>query len=233
LNLIKFLFKKKSEKWLPYKEIKRPIIVQKLKPEPPKPAQKNIIIEYEKAKAVAVRQIIEEGIFRVDPKVYQSTQSNGEVKYVDRITDLPIENSKILQQLNIDIHNRNNTSNSSSSRALTSTSRRGSNINCDSLDALITCNQINGKQKRRSSTINNNNLQRSGSDQFDLSFFDSYNMNYELLDCGSSSTANGNGDSKGAQYETIKTCVPEHLAIKIIEEARAAGAIRKLNYDDC
>jgi hypothetical protein len=34
---------------------------------PPAPPPKNIIIEYEKPKAVEIRQVIEEGIFRVDP----------------------------------------------------------------------------------------------------------------------------------------------------------------------
>jgi hypothetical protein len=46
-----------------------------------------------------VRHVIEEGVYRVDPATYQmSTTSNGEVRIVDRITDLPIENSRILAQ---------------------------------------------------------------------------------------------------------------------------------------
>lgn len=90
----------KSEKWLPYKAIERPVIVQKIKHVNQKPTTpKNVIIEYEKPKAVAIRQVIEEGVFRVDPTTYQtSTPNGGEVRIVDRITDLPLENSRILTQ---------------------------------------------------------------------------------------------------------------------------------------
>jgi len=59
-----------SEKWLPYKTINRPIIVQKLKQQPQPEAPKNIIIEYEKMNAVSVRTVLEEGVFRVDPTTY-------------------------------------------------------------------------------------------------------------------------------------------------------------------
>lgn len=78
------------------------MIIQKVKPQPPVPTPKNIIIEYEKPKAVAIRQVIEEGIIRADPATYQSQQSNGEIRFVDRITDLPIENSSILAELCLD-----------------------------------------------------------------------------------------------------------------------------------
>ena len=87
---------------MPYKSTKRQVIVQKVKPPPPVPTPKNIIIEYEKPKAVAIRQVIEEGIIRVDPATYQNQQSNGEIRFVDRITDLPIENSSILAELCLD-----------------------------------------------------------------------------------------------------------------------------------
>ena len=83
------------------------MIVQKLKPLPPPAPQRNIIIEYEKPKACAVRNVIEEGIFRVDPLTYQTSQVNGEVRYVDRITDLPIKNSRILAQLSLETAARN------------------------------------------------------------------------------------------------------------------------------
>ncbi len=75
-----------------------------MKQQPPAPPPKNIIIEYEKPKAVAIRQVIEEGIFRVDPATYQNSQQsmNGEIRFVDRITDLPIENSSILAELCLD-----------------------------------------------------------------------------------------------------------------------------------
>jgi hypothetical protein len=76
------------------------VIVQKIKQSTQQnPPPKNVIIEYEKPKAVAIRQVIEEGIFRVDPATYQSAHSEGEVRIVDRITDLPIQNSRILAEL--------------------------------------------------------------------------------------------------------------------------------------
>ncbi len=61
-----------SEKWLPYKSTNRPVIVQKLKPQPQPEAPKNIIIEYEKMNAVSVRTVLEEGVFRVDPNTYKN-----------------------------------------------------------------------------------------------------------------------------------------------------------------
>ena len=61
-----------SEKWLPYKTINRPVIVQKLKQPKPVEVPKNIIIEYEKQNAIAIRTVVEEGIIRGDPKSYQS-----------------------------------------------------------------------------------------------------------------------------------------------------------------
>lgn len=36
---------------------------------------------------------------------------NGEIRFVDRITDLPIENSRILAQLNLEASNRSNENN--------------------------------------------------------------------------------------------------------------------------
>lgn len=88
---------------MPYKTVERPVIFQKIKQSPQQPVPKNVIIEYETPKAIAVRQVIEEGIFRVDPATYQNNPiSNGEVRIVDRITDLPIENSKILAQLKLE-----------------------------------------------------------------------------------------------------------------------------------
>ncbi len=75
------------------------MIIQRFKPLVSQSLPKNIIIEYEKPKAVAVRHVVEEGVYRVDPTTYQtSTTSNGEVRIVERITDLPIENSRILAQ---------------------------------------------------------------------------------------------------------------------------------------
>ena len=57
---------------MPYKTINRPVIVQKIKQDKSVEIPKNIIIEYEKQNAISVRTVVEEGVFRVDPKTYQS-----------------------------------------------------------------------------------------------------------------------------------------------------------------
>jgi hypothetical protein len=90
--------------------MKRPVIVQKIKQLPIMPAPRNVIIEYEKPKAVAIRHVIEEGVVRADPATYQITPAHGEIRYVDRITDLPIENSNILSQINYEASSNDNSS---------------------------------------------------------------------------------------------------------------------------
>ena len=92
------------EKWLPYKKIKRPVLLQKAPPlEPAKPTR-NVIIEYEPLKAFTVRRVIEEGVFRVDPHEYTSynSQSNprdGDVRIVERIEDLPPPSEQLMHVL--------------------------------------------------------------------------------------------------------------------------------------
>jgi hypothetical protein len=100
--------------------MKRPVIVQKIKQLPILPSPRNVIIEYEKPKAVAIRHVIEEGVVRADPATYQITPAHGEIRYVDRITDLPIENSNILSQLNYEAST--STDNSSYAKYLSATS---------------------------------------------------------------------------------------------------------------
>ncbi|CAF4519809.1 unnamed protein product [Rotaria socialis] len=85
------------EKWLPYQETKeRPVIVERAAPiefiRPPK----NVIIEYEQPKAHHEQIIIDEGVFRADPRSHNATSTMGEVRMVDRITDLPMDYSKYL-----------------------------------------------------------------------------------------------------------------------------------------
>ncbi|CAF2516213.1 unnamed protein product [Rotaria sp. Silwood2] len=85
------------EKWLPYQETKeRPVIVERAPPldiiRPPK----NVIIEYEQPKAHHEQIIIDEGVFRADPQSHNATSTMGEVRIVDRITDLPMDYSKYL-----------------------------------------------------------------------------------------------------------------------------------------
>ncbi|CAF0806465.1 unnamed protein product [Didymodactylos carnosus] len=85
------------EKWLPYQETKeRPVIVEKAQPceilRPPK----NVIIEYERPRAHHEQIITDEGVFRADPATHHATSTVGEVRVVDKITDLPINYSKYL-----------------------------------------------------------------------------------------------------------------------------------------
>ncbi|CAF2404018.1 unnamed protein product [Rotaria sp. Silwood2] len=85
------------EKWLPYQETKeRPVIVERAPAleiiRPPK----NVIIEYEQPKAHTEQIVIDEGVFRADPQSHNATSTIGEVRIVDKITDLPVNYSKYL-----------------------------------------------------------------------------------------------------------------------------------------
>ncbi|UJR26201.1 hypothetical protein I4U23_007544 [Adineta vaga] len=106
------------EKWLPYKKVKRPVLLQKAPtPEPIKPVR-NVLIEYEPLKAYTVRRVIEEGVFRVDPCEYlrNNAQSNcGDVRLVERIEDLPPPSEQLRRVLN-DYSNCSHESSSHASR---------------------------------------------------------------------------------------------------------------------
>ncbi|CAM4783927.1 unnamed protein product [Rotaria magnacalcarata] len=85
------------EKWLPYLETKeRPVIVERAAPLEVIRPPKNVIIEYEQPKAHHEQIIIDEGVFRADPQSHRATSTMGEVRMVDRITDLPVDYSKYL-----------------------------------------------------------------------------------------------------------------------------------------
>lgn len=90
------------EKWLPYKKVKRPILLQKAPPPAPVRPVRNVVIEYEPLKAYTVRRVIEEGVFRVDPRKYTEyaeQESNANVRIVDRIEDLPPPSEEIMRVL--------------------------------------------------------------------------------------------------------------------------------------
>lgn len=90
------------EKWLPYKKIKRPILLQKAPAPPPVKPVRNVVIEYEPLKAYTVRRVIEEGVFRVDPRKYTeyaARESDANVRIVDRIEDLPPPSEEIMRVL--------------------------------------------------------------------------------------------------------------------------------------
>lgn len=72
---------------------------------PPPPAVKpirNVVIEYEPLKAYTVRRVIEEGVFRVDPRKYTEyteQEFDANVRIVDRIEDLPPPSDEIMRVL--------------------------------------------------------------------------------------------------------------------------------------
>ncbi|CAF0881863.1 unnamed protein product [Rotaria sp. Silwood1] len=85
------------EKWLPYQETKeRPVIVERAPALEVIRPPKNVIIEYEQAKAHTEQVVIDEGVFRADPQSHNATSTIGEVRIVDKITDLPVNYSKYL-----------------------------------------------------------------------------------------------------------------------------------------
>jgi hypothetical protein len=85
------------EKWLPYEETKeRPVIVERAPALEVIRPPKNVIIEYEQPKAHHEQIVIDEGVFRADPQSHNATSTIGEVRIVDKITDLPVNYSKYL-----------------------------------------------------------------------------------------------------------------------------------------
>ena len=209
-------------------------------------APRNVIIEYEKPKAIAIRQVIEEGIIRADPATYQSQPSNGEIKYVDRITDLPIENSNILSQLTLDSSSAYRSSNNSnyysdnSSSTYSKLTNNNNNASSSSLknssassSSTSASNCLNKYSDTKLNTNNNNhNFGSTGITEIssDLNFYINNLFASSFNPTFSSSSSNSSYnyiDNNSVEYETITTSVPESLAAKIIAEAQAAGAISK------
>lgn len=209
------------EKWLPYKSTNRPVIVQKLKPQPAQEAPKNIIIEYEKMKAVSVRTVFEEGVFRVDPNNYQSYQGidegNSEIRYVDHITDLPVENSRILEKLNLEPANNLNLMNNKFFK--TSELNASENLNTERESYNNFLQQFLNTPRTCSAREGNNEFGNSQPPMQQYTKTPSGNLVKNLV--------MNNSYVQNSEYETITTSVPESLARKIIAEAQAAGAINK------
>ena len=240
-----------SEKWLPYKATKRPVIVQKVKPAPPPIPPKNLIIEYDRPKAVAIRQVVEEGVFRVDQATYQCAQSCGEIRFVDRITDLPIDNSRILAQLNLDCCAKvsdcgNNLYLLSNSNSYVNACGGGGGASALhatlSVPSLLDANCYVSNCCNNNNNNNNNNQyyqqqqhQQQQQQQYNGGNYNnnSSNNNNQCISCCSCSSqacCDGSDCCGGCQvqYETITTSVPECLAAKIIAEAECAGALSRL-----
>ena len=141
------------------------MIVQKIKQATQQhPPPKNVIIEYEKPKAVAVRQVIEEGIFRVDPATYQSAHSEGEVRIVDRITDLPIQNSRILAQLSESNKTNSNSNeiNLIDSEKITKFTKASENLEYETITTTVSeelANKIIAEAKSAGSSVKPNKNQ--------------------------------------------------------------------------
>jgi hypothetical protein len=206
-----------SEKWLPYKQVQRPVIVQKIKQPAPRPP-KNIIIEYERPKCVAVRQVVEEGIFRADPATYAKTAlqnaSNSEVRMVDRITDLPLEHSHILASYQLEKSKSEELDELDQiySEILNSSAmRRGARHNT----RRHHYHNGNSSSSSGNESVKGNSGHYSGQ-QASHQVFSENNL-YTTL-----SAAGENGEDQ-VEYETVTTCVSESLARKIIAEAKAAG----------
>lgn len=221
------------EKWLPYKSTNRPVIVQKLKPKPAQEAPKNVIIEYERQNAVSVRQVLEEGVFRVDPKTYQSYlnngESNSEIRYVDRITDLPIENSKVLEKLSLDSSNNLNSMYTKYQSYNHIDNMNTSNLERESyyefLNKFLSPSAANMTEASQSSSNLSQQLNSSAQPSFS-SIYDRKN-NSSSPNSHFKFTQSNAAYQHASDYETITTSVPESLANKIIAEARSAGAINK------
>lgn len=180
------------------------------------PSPKNVIIEYEKPKAVAIRQVIEEGIFRVDPLTYQSS-SRGEVRIVDRITDLPIENSRILAQLDMEAAKLNE--------------KNRNNIYSNILTTSSILNSENSSNKNEPDKRSFNGSKRGSKNFSEMGLMESNIFSpTQHISLNANSFYNSNDNY---EYETITTSVPESLAQKIIAEARAAGITHRAAQQNC
>jgi hypothetical protein len=131
------------------------------------------------------------------------------VRYVERITDLPIEHSRILEKLNLDSASNPNTLNNKSYDNLEHSLDEEKYDNFYN-EYFNSPNETNNEQKSQNSNASNKTSSKStaaSKNQFKV-------------------TSNS-GCYQNLEYETITTSVPESLAKKIIEEAEAAGAINR------
>jgi hypothetical protein len=85
------------EKWLPHPQVKeRPVVVERAPPPEIIRPPKNVIIQYEQPKAHHQQVVVNEGVYRADPQTHTATSAAGELRVVDKITDLPLDYSKFL-----------------------------------------------------------------------------------------------------------------------------------------
>lgn len=218
---------------MPYKSTNRPIIVQKLKPKPAQEAPKNIIIEYEKQNAISVRQVLEEGVFRVDPKTYLSylnDNEKSEVRYVDRITELPIESSKVLEKLSLEPSNNLSSMFTKHKSYDHIDNMDQSNLERESYYEFLNKFLSPSTANMTENTDSSNNISHQYISSANPSFSSIYDLNNHNHTPSSNHfkyTQSSAAYQPASEYETITTTVPESLANKIIAEARSAGAINK------
>jgi hypothetical protein len=172
------------------------VIIQKFKPIV-QAAPKNIIIEYERAKAVVERQVVEEDVIIVDPNTYQlEAPENAELRIVDRINELLNENSSFGPQLKA----QNNISPDYNEK---------DEDNLENIDQHLRHLKIHSKYSTYS---RNSSMLNLG----DTNYYES-STGFQTLTTSTTYPAS-------AEYDTITTTVPQSLAEKIIAEAKAAGA---------
>lgn len=58
---------------------------------------KNVIIEYEHPPVSLERQVFDEGVLRANPSDYNMVRTNGELRIVDKINDIPSSNPGIVR----------------------------------------------------------------------------------------------------------------------------------------
>lgn len=162
------------------------------------------------------------GVFRVDPNTYQTSgaPNGGEVRIVDRITDLPIENSRILSQFGINGNGGNDSDNKPNNKNIYSNILAKSNIdkNNSNRNSMRPNDIVELKRRRASEHFESMNIMSSpASPPGATSFINSIGYYSNVAATSNERT------TPTYEYETITTSVPESLAQKIIAEARAAG----------
>ena len=137
-------------------------------------------------------------MFRVDPNTYQSVATgNAELRIVDRINDLPIENSRFLSQLNA----QNN---------ISTEYTEYDKYNLENIDQYLS--HVNIHSSKYSTYSKNSSMPNLA----DTNYYES-STGFQTLTTSTTYPAS-------AEYDTITTTVPQSLAEKIIAEAKAAGA---------
>lgn len=72
----------------------RQVIVERGKIYEKQPAPKNVIIDYEVPRVQIDRRVYDEGVYKINnPERYTSARPNGELRLVDRISDMPAPNA--------------------------------------------------------------------------------------------------------------------------------------------